>query len=144
MFDYPIAFSDHSPGADMDIAAIALGANLVEKTITMDRTTRSVEHIMSLEPPEMAAFVKLMRELPVALGHKRRLMGEEERKKTMSMRRSIFAKSDIAVGDVVNEDALDYRRPGFGIAPSELDKVLGKTCVKSVAAGEMIAWADLD
>lgn len=144
MFDYPIAFSDHSPGTDMDIAAIALGANLVEKTITMDRTTPSVEHIMSLEPPEMRAFVQLMRDMPVALGHSRRLMGDAERQKSMFMRRSIFAKCDIAAGTVLTEAVLDYRRPGFGIPPSEFRKVLGKVCIKPVAAGTMIAWADID
>lgn len=144
MFEYPVAFSDHSPGSDMDVAAVVLGANLVEKTITMDRTIRSVEHIMSLEPPEMRAFVQLMRDLPAALGRRRRLMDGAEREKSMFMRRSIFAKRDIAAGTVVTEQMLDYRRPGFGIAPSEGDKVIGRVCVKRVEAGAMITWADID
>src|SRR3546814_20568837 len=57
MFVFPIAYSDHTPGWDMDLAAVALGANLVEKTISEDRTTRSVEHVMSIEPAEMARFI---------------------------------------------------------------------------------------
>ena len=65
MFPFPIAFSDHTPGATMDIAAVAVGANLVEKTITLDRTTRSIEHIMSLEPQDMAAFVQSIAARPM-------------------------------------------------------------------------------
>ena len=144
MFEFPIAFSDHSPGADMDIAAVALGANLVEKTITLDRTTRSVEHIMSLEPPEMASFVQLMRDLPVAFGNRRRLMGDAELEKSMSMRRSIFTKRSIAVGEMVTEDMLDYRRPGYGIPPSELAKVLGKVCTRPIGEGEMVRIVNID
>lgn len=144
MFDYPIAFSDHSPGWEMDIAAVALGANLVEKTITLDSTTRSVEHIMSLEPQEMRAFVQLMRELPLVLGLRRRLMGPEERRKSMSMRRSIFAKRDIIPGETIVEDMLDYRRPGYGIPPSHAEQVLGLTCQRPVQVGGMIRWGDLE
>ena len=144
MFDYPVAFSDHSPGHDMDIAAVAFGANLVEKTITMDRTTRSVEHIMSLEPPEMRAFVQLMRDLPIIFGAKRRLMTPEERAKNLFMRRSIFAMRAIKAGETIIEDMLDYRRPGQGISPADLDLVLGTKCVNPVEAGTMLRWADID
>ena len=63
LFNLPVAYSDHSIGGDMDIAAISLGADLVEKTITLDRTSRSVEHIMSLEPAEMKSFVRQIRDL---------------------------------------------------------------------------------
>ena len=140
MFDYPVAFSDHSPGWEMDIAAVAFGANLVEKTITLDKTTRSVEHIMSLEPHEMRKFVQLMRDLPVAFGARRRLMSAEERQKSMSMRRSIFAKTNISAGEIIKEEMLDYRRPGFGIPPTLLGKVLGMPCLKTINAGEMLDW----
>lgn len=144
MFDYPVAFSDHSPGHDMDIAAIAFGANLVEKTITMDRTTRSVEHIMSLEPPEMRAFVQLMRDLPIIFGAKRRLVTPEEREKNLFMRRSIFALRAIEAGETITEDMLDYRRPGRGISPADLELVVGATCTNSVAAGTALTWKDVD
>ena len=74
MFPFPIAFSDHSPGSDMDVAAVALGVDLVEKTLTEDRTTPSIEHIMSIEPHEAAAFVKLMRDVQKAMGQPRRIL----------------------------------------------------------------------
>lgn len=143
MFPFPVAFSDHSPGHDMDIAAVTLGANLVEKTITLDRTHRSVEHIMSLEPPEMREFVQLMRDLPIIYGSSRRTMSEEERSKTMFMRRSIFAGKDIAAGQVVSEEMVDYRRPGHGIPPSQVGQVLGRKACRAVSRGQMINWDDL-
>lgn len=144
MFPFPVAFSDHSPGHDMDIAAVALGANLVEKTITLDRTQRSVEHIMSLEPPEMNAFVCLMRELPVVFGSARRTMSPEERARTMFMRRSIFAAQDLAAGQRISEELLDSRRPGHGISPSQIERVLGRTLRRMVKRGQMLNWDDLD
>jgi N,N'-diacetyllegionaminate synthase len=144
MFDYPIAFSDHSPGHDMDIAAVALGANLVEKTITKDRMTPSVEHVMSLEPKDMHNFVNLMRELPVALGVKRRYMSQKDLDKSMSMRRSIFLGLDLKAGDIISESHLEYRRPGFGMAPSIVDRVIGKALVNSVDKGSMLSWSDLN
>ncbi len=144
MFNYPIAFSDHSPGWDMDIAAVTLGANLVEKTITEDRTTPSVEHIMSLEPAEMKKFVTAMREFPTALGSTRRVMAREEREHSKLMRRSIFASRDLRSGERITEEDLDYRRPGYGIPPSYLDAVLGKRCSTDIENGAVISWSNLE
>ncbi len=94
MFPFPIAFSDHTPGWEMDIAAVALGAKLVEKTITEDRLTRSVEHIMSLEPNDMKEFVTSIRDIEKALGNKRRYLSNEEHQKRRAIRRSIFLKNN--------------------------------------------------
>lgn len=143
MFSYPIAYSDHSPGWEMDIAAIALGANLVEKTITEDRTTRSVEHIMSIEPGEMLAFVRSIRELETAMGGSRRLMTSAESEKRMAVRRSIHARDDLSSGHVLKPEDLDYRRPGFGLPPSEADRLIGKPLAQSVSAGQALSWADV-
>ena len=90
MFPYPVAFSDHTPGFEMDIAAVALGANLIEKTITEDRTTRSVEHIMSIEPNEMTDFIQTIREVEIALGSHNRILHSEEKSKRDALRRSAF------------------------------------------------------
>src|SRR3546814_5143944 len=78
MFAFPIAYPDPTPGWDMDLAVGALGANLVEKTISEDRTTRSVEHVMSIEPAEMARFIAVIRDLETALGSPRRMMTPAE------------------------------------------------------------------
>lgn len=143
MFSLPVAFSDHSPGWEMDVAAVALGANLVEKTITFDRTTPSVEHIFSLEPQDMAAFVKTMRELDVAMGTKRRIMSPVERAKRNKVRRSCFFKRDAMAGETVKEDMIDYRRPGTGIPPNQVETLLGMTLLKDGKSGQMIKAGDV-
>src|SRR3546814_15099595 len=94
MFAFPIAYPDPTPGWDMDLAAVALGANLVEKTISEDRTTRSVEHVMSIEPAEMARFIAVIRDLDTALGSPRRMMTPAEVEPRHAHRRSIPLRPD--------------------------------------------------
>ena len=142
MFPYPIAYSDHSPGWEMDIAAIALGANLVEKTITEDRTTRSVEHIMSIEPAEMQAFMQSIRDLETAMGANRRMMTPVEAEKRMALRRSVHVRRDLPAGHVLQPEDVDYRRPGFGLPPSEAERLIGKSLAHPVTAGKALSWSD--
>lgn len=144
MFQVPAAFSDHTPGWEMDIAALALGANMLEKTITLDRTTRSVEHSFSLEGDELPRFIKAMREVEVALGNTRRIMSEEERAKRLGVRRSCFLAVDAKAGQVLSEEMLDYKRPGKGIPPTEVGRLVGSRFRKDRPAGTMLDWKDLD
>lgn len=143
MFPYPIAFSDHSPGWDMDVAAVCLGANMVEKTITLDRTTPSVEHIMSLEGADIERFVHVIRDLEAAFGSPRRILHEAEARKRDMVRRSIFVARDLAAGQTISLADLDFRRPGTGISPSEAARVVGKTLAVARQAGEMLRFEDL-
>lgn len=138
MFPYPIAFSDHSPGAEMDIAAVALGANLVEKTITEDRMTRSVEHVMSIEPHEMKQFIETIRNVEIGLGVDQRNLHEEEIKKRDSIRRSVFLKSDAKSGQKLSECNVEFRRPGFGISPDRYEEMQDEIIQCNVPAGEML------
>ena len=144
MFGFPAAFSDHTPGWEMDIAAVALGANMVEKTITLDRTTRSVEHSFSLEKDEMPRFVRAIREVETALGGTRRIMGDEEKAKRMGVRRSCFLAVDVKAGEKLTESMLDYRRPGKGIPPNEAQKLLGVRLRRDLPAGSLLDWKDLE
>lgn len=143
MFPFPIAFSDHTPGWDMDIAAVALGANLLEKTITLDRCTRSVEHVFSLEGTELTAFIRAIRDVELALGEPRRVFSTEERKKRITWRRSLFLVRSKAAGDRIEASDVDYRRPGWGIPPTEVDRVLGLRATRAIPADTMLAWTDL-
>ncbi|OOG44655.1 N-acetylneuraminate synthase family protein [Polaromonas sp. A23] len=144
LFGCPVAFSDHSTGWDMDIAALAVGANMLEKTITEDRTTRSVEHVMSLEPQDMRRFVEIVREIETALGNSRRVFSDVERVKRNAIRRSLHVAADLAPGHVLKETDLDYRRPGTGITPDRLAEVLSKRLTRALKAGERIQWEDLE
>ncbi len=143
MFDFPIAFSDHTPGWDMDAAAVALGANLVEKTITLDKTTRSCEHMFSLEPHEVRTFVESMRAVEAALGTRRRVMGPEERAKKTAARRSIVLIKAMEEGEPIEEGHIDFKRPGSGISPTFLQEVTGRRVAHSLSAGTILTWQDL-
>ena len=112
MFPYPVAYSDHTPGWDMDLAAVALGANLVEKTISEDRATRSVEHIMSIEPAEMTQFIAVIRDLEIAMGSPRRMMSPAEVEKRNANRRSVHLRRDLPAGSVLGSEDLEFRRHG--------------------------------
>lgn len=144
MFPYPVAFSDHTPGCTMDIAAVALGAGILEKTVSLDKTTRSPEHIMSLEPHEGAAFVRTIREVEQALGLERRILQPQERANAAVARRSITAARDLPEGHVLAQEDLDYARPETGI-PACCDKqLLGRALRRAVQAGEQFNWSCLE
>jgi N,N'-diacetyllegionaminate synthase len=143
MFELPVAFSDHSPGWSMDIAAVAIGANLVEKTITEDRMTRSVEHIMSIEPSEMKEFVKTIHEVEVALGASRRKMQPLELSNRDLIRRSLFLRSDGLSGQKLSKCDIEFRRPGTGISPDQYEALSSAKLNKPLKSGKMISMNDL-
>lgn len=143
MFPYPVAFSDHTPGNEMDIAAIALGANLVEKTITEDRMTRSVEHVMSIEPVEMKRFVQIIREVETAMGSGRRVLHPEETNKRLAVRRSVFLRKAAKAGQEISACEIEFRRPGYGIPPDRFEEISDSSLKKDLPAGHMIELSDL-
>ncbi len=143
MFPYPVAYSDHTPGWEMDLAAVALGANLVEKTITKDRATPAIEHMMSIEPNDMTAFIKVIRDLETALGRTRRVMSAVEKERRTANRRSIHLVRDVKAGAKLSLDDFEYRRPGYGIPPSEADFIAGQTLCRPKRRGERLQWTDL-
>jgi sialic acid synthase SpsE len=138
--NYSIAFSDHSPGWEMDVAAVALGADMVEKTITLDRTIRSCEHSFSLEPEEAKRFVKSIRSLETAHGSTRRTMPYEMKKKRKSTRRSPYALKDMGAGCIIAEIDFECKRPGYGITSEEFKFFVGKKLVKGLHKGEALTY----
>ncbi|MCK5099800.1 MAG: N-acetylneuraminate synthase family protein [Desulfobacteraceae bacterium] len=142
LFGCPVAFSDHTPGWEMDIAAVALGANMVEKTITLDRTSPSVEHIFSLEFENMKKFVKSIRNLETALGNSRRIMSKDEREIGQGARRSIVLSKDVKKGDLIESHTLDYARPGTKIAPYMTDILLKRKFTRDIIKGSYLSWGD--
>ena len=143
---YPIAFSDHSPGWDMNIAAVALGANLIEKTISEDRTYPSVEHIMSIEPNEMKSFVDAIRDLEVSLGSGTRIINKEEMDKRDSIRRSVFTKENVKKGILLKDIEVEFRRPGTGIQPDKYESLITKKAVliNDIKKNTIIKVSDLE
>jgi sialic acid synthase SpsE len=142
MFDYPVAFSDHSPGWEMDIAAVALGAHMVEKTISRDRMIRAPEHVMSVDFAQARPMVLALRELEVALGSSRRIMTAKEEDEKVWKRRSAFAKRSLRPGETFLWDDADFRRPGEGIPPNLAPLLVGRALRRAVDAGQMLSWDD--
>ena len=144
--NYPIAFSDHSAGRDMNIAAVTLGANLIEKTISEDRTYPSVEHIMSIEPDEMKLFVQAIRDLEASMGSGVREMDEQEKGKRDAIRRSVFTREEAKKGTLLKDVEVEFRRPGFGIQPDEYELLIAKNSVliKDIKKNTTIKSQDLE
>ncbi len=138
MFGVPVAYSDHTPGVDMDVAAVALGANLVEKTITLDRTTRSVEHVMSLEPKDMKAFVNTIRDVERAMGGSRRVLTPEEYANRDKVRRSAILKEPVKAGQKLTDANVYFSRPGFGLRPDQYEEMLSFEFIEDVNAGVVL------
>ena len=112
MFDYPIAFSDHTPGATMDIAAISLGVNLIEKTITLNRKTKSIEHVMSIEPKDMQSFIETLRNVEIAMGKYRRKLSSVEKNNRDKLRRTAYYGENYKPNTKLKDISIIYMRPG--------------------------------
>jgi len=144
MFPYPVAFSDHSSGFEMDIAAVAIGVNMIEKTITLDRTIRGPEHIMSLNPDNCKSFVRTIRDLEIAKGKSRRILSEEEKLKCINVRRSLFAAREIKKGERLSQTMVHYSRPGDGI-PANLDGiVIGRVTKRDIPQASKLRFNDFE
>ncbi|MFP4527721.1 MAG: N-acetylneuraminate synthase family protein, partial [Candidatus Kapaibacterium sp.] len=135
---HSVAFSDHVPGWDMDIAAVALGAELIEKTITLDRTQRSCEHSFSLEPDKAKEFVKSIRDVETALGNARRIIPAEIKEKRKAGRRSPYAMRDLRAGDVIREEDFEFKRPGYGLSNIEFHFVKGMRLTQDMKKMDML------
>lgn len=144
LFSCPVAYSDHSPGIEMDIAAVALGADLIEKTITEDRTTPSVEHIMSIEPTQMSELVRVIRDVEVALGDTRRILSPAEKHQRLAVRRSVYLREPAKAGKCLQDVVVEFRRPGLGIGPDVYETLLKMRLRQDLTAGHELRLEDLD
>jgi N,N'-diacetyllegionaminate synthase len=138
--NFSIAFSDHSPGWNMDIAAVALGVDMIEKTITLDRTIKSCEHSFSLELEDAKRFVKSIREVEIALGNSRRVIPKEIKEKRKISRRSPYALKELKKGDVIKKEYFEFKRPGFGITSDEFYYFIGKKILKDIKKNEALTY----
>ncbi len=142
-FGFPVGFSDHTLGITVPIAAAALGAVLIEKHFTLDKTLLGPDHRASLEPTEFKEMVKDIRDVERALGDgvKRLTANEEEIKK--AARRSIVAKIRIRKGTIIRENMVDFKRPGTGLEPKNLCRIVGRRTKKDIEPDELITFEKL-
>lgn len=138
-FDVAIGYSDHTLGIEVPIAAVALGATVIEKHFTLDRTMDGPDHAASLEPDELKAMVTGIRNIEEAVsGSGLKEPSESEKKNRQIARKCIVAASEIKSGDVFSEDNLTVKRAGNGISPMKWDEVIGRVASKNYSADELI------
>ena len=133
-----VGYSDHTPGIEVAIAAVALGATIVEKHFTLDRNLPGPDHKASLEPHELKAMVKAIRNIEVALGDGIKQPSRSELKNKPIARKSIVARREIKAGELFSEDNLAAKRPGTGISPMCWDDVIGKVARRNFVVDELI------
>lgn len=142
--DYPIGFSDHSLGTEIATAAVALGAALIEKHLTLDRTKIGMDNQMATEPEEMAQLVRNCNNVHIALGGTERIVLAAEKEQILKMRRSIIATEDLKTGTRLTIDVLDAKRPGTGLPPERIYDLIGKVLVRDVEADTLITEEDYE
>ena len=137
-FHVSIGYSDHTKGIEVPIAAVALGASVIEKHFTINRNMEGPDHKASLEPDELKAMVSAIRHIELAMGNGHKKVSESERKNISIARKSIVAACCIKKGEILTEDNLTVKRPGSGISPMRWEEVIGTKAVKDYKEEEQI------
>ena len=143
-FDVPIGFSDHSPGIELPIAAVALGACVVEKHFTLDKNMEGPDHKASLNPEEFKAMVDAIRHVEVAMGDGVRHFSDDELEIKKIARKSIVLNQNVKKNSFIEKEMLSIKRPGDGIAPKFINDVVGKKLNKDLDANSVLKWDYLD
>ena len=137
-FNRTVGYSDHTLGIEVPIAAVALGAKIIEKHFTLDRNMEGPDHKASLEPDELRAMVEAIRNIEVALGNGEKVPSESEKPNIAVARKSIIAARDIKEGEIFTEENITTKRPGNGISPMKWKEVLGTKAVRDFKEDELI------
>lgn len=137
-FKLPIGYSDHTMGIEVSLAAVAMGATVIEKHFTLDRSMEGPDHQASLEPLELKKMIMGIRNIEKALGDSIKKPSESEKKNIEIARKSIVASKFIRKGEEFNEENITVKRPGNGISPMKWFNVLGQTAKKNYSEDEMI------
>jgi len=137
-FQVNVGYSDHTPGIIIPVAAVALGAQVIEKHFTLNKNLPGPDHKASLEPDELKTMVKAIRNVEIALGNGIKKPSKSEVKNLSIARKSIVAKCQIKKGETFSEANLTVKRPGTGISPMRLNEILGKKAVRDFEIDEVI------
>lgn len=138
-FGENVGYSDHTLGIEVPIAAVAMGAKIIEKHFTLDKNMDGPDHAASLEPEELELMVKSIRNIEKALGNGKKVPSKSEVDNIAVARKSIVAKTNILEGDTFTENNITVKRPGTGISPMKWFYVLGKTAKKNFEEDELIS-----
>jgi N,N'-diacetyllegionaminate synthase len=140
----PVGYSDHTPGIEVSLAAVALGACVIEKHFTLDRMLPGPDHRASLEPAELRALVAGIRIVECALGNGEKTPAASELPTREVVRRSLVAAAALDAGVVLDASMLRALRPSGGIPPSDLARVVGHRLKRDLPEGEALQWSDVE
>jgi N,N'-diacetyllegionaminate synthase len=143
-FEVEIGYSDHTLGVEVSIAAVAMGARIIEKHFTLDKNMTGPDHKASLNPDELALMVKSIRNIENAFGDGIKTPSNSETKNMLAARKSIHISKDLEKGHVLALADLEMKRPSSGISPMEYEKVLGKTLGVDKLGESPLNWEDLN
>ena len=134
----PVGYSDHTTGIEVPVAAVALGAEIIEKHFTLDRNMRGPDHKTSLEPDELACMIRSVRNIEKALGTLEKKVSGSEKNNVKIVRKSIVARKAINKGELLTEGNITVKRPGTGISPMMWHSVLGTKAIRNFKEDELI------
>lgn len=141
---YPIGYSDHSQGIEVPVASVALGACLIEKHFTLDKSRIGMDNQMATEPEEWKAMIRACHRVHEAMGGAGRILGSDEQNQISKMRRSMVTKRPLKTGHILTEDDLECKRPGTGIPPTQFAAVLGKKLTQDLDTETVLTWQALE
>jgi len=143
-FNLHVGYSDHTEGNTAAIAAVALGAKMIEKHFTINKNLLGPDHSMSLEPKELEEFVKAIRMTEAMLGDGIKKPTKAEQKMQIYARRSVVSSKIIKVGEKLDDSSITLKRPATGIDPRQMDKIIGKKAIVGIPADKPITWDMLE
>lgn len=144
-FNVEVGYSDHTSGIEVPIAAVAMGAKIIEKHFTISREMEGPDHAASLEPLELKQMVRSIRNIEMAIsGNGKKEPSVSELKNKTAARKSLHINTDLNANDTLNRSHIDIKRPGDGINPMQIDEVIGKKLKQNIPADSKLKWEDLE
>lgn len=144
-FDVQIGYSDHTLGIEVPIAAVAMGAKIIEKHFTLDRTLPGPDHMASLEPDELKEMVKAIRNIELAIsGDGKKIPSESETKNIAIARKSIFVNKNLLKGCIITDNDIVPLRPGDGISPMEWENIIGRKLIVDKSEFDKLLFSDIE
>jgi len=142
-FNLPTGFSDHTFGTSIPLAAVAMGACMIEKHFTLDKGMEGWDHSISANPKELKIIVQESKKIHTALGKRERVVCQKELDQRTLFRRSIIVTKDLPAGHILAREDLEFKRPGVGIEPNKINEIVGKELKNSLDQDDLLYWEDL-